>query len=83
MVLIGTKKTLAIAIRSNKPQMRYAHVTERLQFDRWTFARNSSGDLCSLRTRRFQNASEVLLAQSLNLCENLLPEYASGKELQA
>jgi len=33
VILIGTKKALAIAIRNNKPQLRYTHLSERLQSD--------------------------------------------------
>ena len=33
VVLIGTKKALAIAIKNNKPQLRYTHLTERLRPD--------------------------------------------------
>ncbi len=33
VVLIGTKKALAIAIRNNKPQLRYTHLSKRLQAD--------------------------------------------------
>ena len=31
VVLVGTKKALAIAIKNNKPQMRYTHLRERLE----------------------------------------------------
>jgi exodeoxyribonuclease V alpha subunit len=31
VVIIGTKKALAIAIKNNKPQMRYTGLKERLQ----------------------------------------------------
>jgi exodeoxyribonuclease V alpha subunit len=31
VVLIGTKKALAIAIKNNKPQMRFALLSERLK----------------------------------------------------
>jgi exodeoxyribonuclease V alpha subunit len=30
VVLIGTKKALAIAIRNNKPQLRFTHLSDRL-----------------------------------------------------
>jgi len=30
VVLVGTKKALAIAIKNNKPQMRFTHLRERL-----------------------------------------------------
>ncbi len=30
VVLVGTRKALAIAIKNNKPQMRYAHLCQRL-----------------------------------------------------
>jgi hypothetical protein len=30
VVLIGTKKALAIAIRNNKPQLRFTHLSVRL-----------------------------------------------------
>ncbi len=33
VVLIGTKKALAIAIKNNKPKLRYTHLTERLRPD--------------------------------------------------
>jgi exodeoxyribonuclease V alpha subunit len=31
VVLIGTKKALAIAIKNNKPQLRYTYLSERLR----------------------------------------------------
>jgi exodeoxyribonuclease V alpha subunit len=31
VVLIGTKKALAIAIKNNKPQLRFTHLSERLK----------------------------------------------------
>ena len=31
VVLVGTKKALAIAIKNNKPQLRYTYLTARLQ----------------------------------------------------
>ena len=31
VILVGTKKALAIAIRNNKPQTRYTHLAERLR----------------------------------------------------
>jgi exodeoxyribonuclease V alpha subunit len=30
VVLVGTKKALAIALKNNKPQMRFTHLCERL-----------------------------------------------------
>ena len=36
VVLVGTSKALAIAIRNNKPQLRFTRLSERLREDRIT-----------------------------------------------